>query len=49
MKLAGVVLLAGVTLNQLLPDVTEALTLDPPLPDDPILNVCDEGGVVPIV
>ena len=46
-KLAGVVPVAGVTLSQLLPDVTAALTLVELAGDVPILKVCDAGAALP--
>ena len=46
-KLAGVVPVAGVTLSQLLPDVTAALTLVELAGDVPILKVCEAGAKLP--
>lgn len=48
-KFAGMVPLAGDTLNQVFPEVTAALTLAELVGDDPMLSVCDAGAVPPAV
>jgi hypothetical protein len=46
-KFAGVAPLAGVTLSQELPEVTDAITAVPLDGEDPIVNVWEAGAALP--
>jgi hypothetical protein len=48
-KFAGVVPLAGVTLSQELPEVTDAITAVPLDGEDAIVNVWEAGAEPPMV